>query len=148
MLADVFLSSSRWYLSWSIVVFKADSKSSSLKSYSPFGDSNLAIIGEVSMARNNNIINSDGNNGNLFNALMRAIKPSNPSIIGFVSATFLSCSAESDMIFASFEAMAFKFLFCNVSNSAFARLCLAIFSLKTGPLPNFFVPAVPSASAI
>jgi len=50
-------------------------------------------MGEVSIAKNNSIMKKDGKNGNLFKAFIRAIKPSKPSIIGWVSVTFLSKSA-------------------------------------------------------
>ena len=40
------------------------------------------------MAKNNNMMKNEGSQGNLFNALICAIKPSNPSIIGWVSVIF------------------------------------------------------------
>ncbi len=120
--------------------------SSNLKSYSPFGDNNLAIIGEVSIAKKSNIIKKEGIQGNLFKALIRAIKPSKPSMIGWVSVTFLSKSVCNVLVPFSRTAILAKLFFRMVSSSLEAKLCLAIFSLKTGPLPSLFVPAVPSAS--
>jgi hypothetical protein len=65
--------------------------------------SNFAIIGEVSIAKNSDIIKNEGNQGNLFKALIRAINPSKPSIIGCVSVTFLSKSACSVLALVSFS---------------------------------------------
>ena len=56
--------------------------SCSFKSYSPFGEINLAKIGEVSMAKNSRKIKNEGIQGNSCKAFIRAINPSKPSIIG------------------------------------------------------------------
>ena len=77
------------------------SLSSCFKSYSPFGESNLAIIGEVSIARNNRKIKSEGNQGSLPKAFTLAIKPSKLSIMGCDDVTLDSYSAFNDVICSS-----------------------------------------------
>ena len=67
------------------------------------------MFGEVSVAKNNNMINKEGKNGNLSKAFIRAINPSKLSIIGCESVTFLSKSACNVLLFASFSAINFPF---------------------------------------
>jgi hypothetical protein len=78
------------------------------------------------MAKNNSIIKNEGSQGNLFKALIRAIKPSKPSIMGWVSLIFYLNRLVALLLFYQCSNFT-RLFFCRLSNSFLAKSCLAIF---------------------
>jgi hypothetical protein len=115
------------------LLFNAVSRSSNLKSYSPFGANSLAIIGEFQSLKQKHDKKKRATMA--VYSINSTINPSNPSIIGWVSVTFLSKSAVKFCAFfhlGNFAKLVFAGLILVWPNHAWQ------FFFKTGPLPSFF----------